>query len=482
MASKSPAGSKRRVRPGGTGSSAVSGQLARPHGGRRSLDATRLTLMTLGGIMGSGLFLASGQAIRYAGPGVALAFAIGAGTMAVEITAFAEMAAAVPVKGSFIDYSRHALGAWAAFIGGWIFWFSSVLNLAAEATAGAIFTRLWLPHFPVWGISLAYAMVIIGLNFLPTAGFGTVEAAMAGVKVGAVGLFILAAAAAATRLLPAAHAPSPALWTAHGGFFPAGGRGVAQAMVLVTFSMSGTGVLGMAASQAQRPERTVGTALHRSTLAVLAFYVLATLAITAAVPFHSVPSTNRSPFVAALGTFAPPWAGTVFNAVILVAVLSALAAGLFATNRVLAAMASGGDAPQFVRTPRRANMLTGLVLALAASLAYFLPHSAFLYLVTATGFQALFIWMLIVLTQIYYRRRAREAAGELRIRVPLYPWLSWLEVVVLAAIAATALITPHEALPLGIGLAAVALAAFGYLIARARKGAATGGDGAPERS
>ncbi len=471
---------KGRVVPGGSGSSAVSGHLARPHGGRRRLDATRLTLMTLGGIMGSGLFLASGQAIRYAGPGVALAFAIGAGAMAVEITAFAEMAAAVPVKGSFIDYSRHALGPWAAFIGGWIFWFSSVLNLAAEATAGAIFTRLWLPHFPIWGISLAYALAIIALNFLPTSGFGTVEAAMAGIKVGAVGLFVLAAAA--SHLLPAAHAPTPALWTANGGFFPAGGRGVAQAMVLVTFSMSGTGVLGMAAAQAANPERTVGTALHRSTLAVLAFYVLASLAITAAVPFHTVPSTTGSPFVAALGTFAPPWAGTVFNAVILVAVLSALAAGLFATNRVLAAMSRGGDAPKIVRTPRRANMLTGLVLALASSLAYFLPRSAFLYLVTATGFQALFIWMLIVLTQIYYRRRARRAPGEMRIRVPLYPWLSWLEVVLLAAIAATALITPHEALPLGIGLAAVALAAIGYLITRARRGAATRGDGAPERS
>jgi L-asparagine transporter-like permease len=91
--------------------------------------------------------------------------------------------------------------------------------------------------------------------------------------------------------------------------------------------------------------------------------------------------------------------------------------------------------------------------------------------------------MLLVLTQIFYRRRARREGGrDFRVKVPLYPWLSWLEIAVLAAIAATALVTPHEALPLGIGLAAVALAAFGYLIARARKGAATGGDGAPERS
>jgi AAT family amino acid transporter len=126
-----------------------------------------------------------------------------------------------------------------------------------------------------------------------------------------------------------------------------------------------------------------------------------------------------------------------------------------------------------VRTPRRANLLTGAVLALAASLAYVLPHAAFLYLVTATGFQALFIWLLIVTTQIFYRRHLRRQRGEeLRVKVPGYPWLSWLEVAALAAIVTTALLTPGEGLPLGIGLAAVALAAIAYLLTRAAKGAA----------
>ena len=283
----------------------------------------------------------------------------------------------------------------------------------------------------------------------------------------AVALFILAVAAAATRLLPALHtAPSPALWTAQ-GFFPSGFRGVAQAMVLVTFSMSGTGVLGMAAAHAERPEQSIGQALRTSTITIFALYVAAALAITATVPLHAVPTSNQSPFVAALAAFAPPWAGTAFNAVILVAVLSALAAGLFSTNRVLAALSRAGDAPRAVSTPRRANILTGLVLALAASLAYFLPHSAFLYLVTATGFQALFIWLLIVVTHIFYRRHlARERGRDLKVKVPLFPWLSGLEVALLLAIVATAAITPGEGLPLGIGLLAVALSGAAYLLVR----------------
>lgn len=457
-----------RVVPGGTGSSAVAGHLARRHGSRRRLDAAKLTLMTLGGIIGSGLFLASGQAIRYAGPGVAAGFAIGAGVMTMEIAAFAEMAAADPVRGSFISYSRKALGAGVAFVGGWIFWFSSVLNMAAEATAGAIFTRLWLPHFPVWGISLAYALLIIGINFLPASGFGSVEAVMAAVKVGAIALFILAVAGAAARLLPAHHVPSLGLWSAQ-GFFPHGARGVAQAMVLVVFSMAGTGVLGMAASQVKHPEHTVAVALHRSTAAIFFLYVAAALGITAVIPVAAVPINSRSPFVAALDRFAPHWAGAAFNAVILVAVLSAMGAGLFATDRVLAALARAGDAPETFGkvtrhgSPTRANIVTGIVLAVAASLAYFLPKQAFLYLVTATGFQALFIWLLIVVTQIFYRRKLRREQGQdLRVKVPLHPWLSWFEVALLLAIIATAAITPKELLPLGIGVAAVVIAAITY--------------------
>jgi L-asparagine transporter-like permease len=441
----------------------VAGGRARP----RTVGTGQLSLMTLGGIVGSGLFLASGQAIRYAGPGVVLAYLIGGLAMALEIAAFAEMAAAEPLRGSFITYSRRAIGPWAAFVGGWLFWFSSVLNLGAEATAGAVFTRLWLPGLPVWTIALAYALGVVAVNLLPVRGFGGAEAAMAAVKVGAVGLFVLAAAA---WLLP--H-PGRVLWLSQ-PLFPHGARGVAQAMVLVTFSLAGTGVLGLAAAEARRPERTVAAAMRRCVATVAVLYPSSLLAITALVPTAAVPTRTRSPFVAALARFAPPWAATAFNLMVLLAVLSAMAAGLFATNRVLVALARDGDAPAGLGrlnrhgTPLRANLVTGVCLAAAASLAYVLPRQAFLYLVTATGFQALLIWLLIVVTHIRYRRHLLRAwdGADLPLRVPLFPLASWGEVGLLLAIMATAAVTPDERLPLAAALAVAALAGAAFAVLR----------------
>ncbi|EQD27636.1 amino acid permease-associated region, partial [mine drainage metagenome] len=140
---------------------------------------------------GSGLFLASGQAMKLAGPALAFSYLIGATVMAVEISALAEMAASDPVEGSFLVYARRALGPGWTFVGGWVFWFSSVLNLAAEATAAAIFTALWLPHLPTWIVSTLFALAIVGINFLTVRGFGAIESAMAAVKLIAVTLFVL---------------------------------------------------------------------------------------------------------------------------------------------------------------------------------------------------------------------------------------------------------------------------------------------------
>ncbi len=143
---------------------ATQSHMARRYAGQKTqakdLRTTQLTLMTVGGIIGSGLFLASGQAIHDAGPGLVVAYLIGATAMAIEMTALAEMSAADPNQGSFLVYSRRALGPGFTFVGGWIFWFSSVLNLAAEATAAATFATLWLPQLPTWILASAFALTI----------------------------------------------------------------------------------------------------------------------------------------------------------------------------------------------------------------------------------------------------------------------------------------------------------------------------------
>lgn len=433
----------------------------------KSIRTGELTLMTIGGIMGSGLFLASGQAIRYAGPAVALGYLAGVLVMAAEMGALAEMAAADPIRGNFITYTSRVLGRGPAFTGGWIFWFSSILNMAAEATAAALFTRMWLSGVPVWAFSLGFAALVAALNFLPVRGFGEVESVMSGLKILAVGAFLVLGVLALTG-----HAGvHPPFWR---NFAPRGPRGVGQAMILVLFSLSGTGILGMAAPDTRAPGRTIPAAIRNVSLLVLVFYVGAALLIPALVPWQRVP-THASPFVAALNSLRIPYVGGGMNLLILVAVLSALNAGLYSTDRVLVSLARDGYAPGLFgrlsirKVPVAANALTGTCLTAAASLIYFLPQAAYLYLVSATGLMVLFIWALIIYTQIRYRPwLERHKPERLHFRMPGHPYTSWLALVLLTGILGTAFLASREAVALILGVAASACFAGVYFLVRGR--------------
>lgn len=424
--------------------------------------------------MGSGLFLASGSAIRLAGPAIAVSFLIGVTAMALEVALLAEMAAADPARGSFLAFARDALGPGPAFVGGWIFWFSSVLNLAAEATAGAIFARVWFPDVPVYIFSMGFAVMITGINFLTVKGFSSVEAAMSLTKILVTALFILVGGLAVFHVLPARAAVGPHLWSRTPGFFPHGVKGVAAAMILVLFSLSGTGVLGLAAPSVDHPERTIGSSLRNIVVIIYVLYVGAALTITGLLPWFKVPTAKESPFIAALTVLPWGWMAAIFNLVILIAVLSAMNAGLFATNRVLATLGRIHDAPFVVAReshgiPRVANVVTGILLVAVSGLDYLLPKTAYLYLVTATGFQALFIWILIVVTEIYYRPQLARQGKHLLFKVPGHPWTGWATIVLLSAIIATAPLAPHELPALALGAAAAVIAAIAYLPVRARR-------------
>lgn len=439
----------------------------------RNIGAMSLTLMTVGGIMGSGLFLAIGQAIRLAGPAIVVSLLIGVTIMALEVSALAEMAAADRERGSFLAFAHHALGPGAAFVGGWIFWFSSILNISAEATAGAIFTRLWFPSVPVFVFSVGYALIVVGINFLTVRGFSTVESWMSGTKITATILFILVAIGALAKILPVHTQAGIQGWYHAPSFFPHGAAGVFGAMVLVLFSMSGTGVLGLAAPNVKDAGHTIGKSIRNTIITIYVLYVGAALALTSLLVWSSVP-TAQSPFTAALRTLPWGWLVNVFNLVILLAVLSAMNAGLFATDRVLATLGRIHSAPHIVSResrgiPRMANLVTGILFVVVSGLAYFLPKTAYLYLVTATGFQALFVWGLIIVTQIVYRKILLKEGKELKFRLKGYPYSSIFAVLLIVGAVATAPLAPHEMIALEISVGASLIFFLAYLPVRAKR-------------
>jgi L-asparagine transporter-like permease len=396
---------------------------------RRELDAFRLTLLALGGIMGSGLFLASGMAIRQAGPAVLVAFAVGFLAMAGETAALGEMAAADPTPGSFLVYCQRVLGSGWTFVTGWIYWFSSVLTMSSEVTAAALFTHAWLPAAPLWTLSLGYSVLVVGLNLAGVRGFGAVEGFMAAVKVVAVLGFLLVGGLAAAGWLPGhAAVHPPGNLPNHGGFWPHGVAGVAGAFLLAMFAYAGTGVIGMAAAETRDPGRTIPRAVL-ATQALVALLYLGSLALLVdLVPWPQAP-THASPFVRAVAALHLPGAAPVLGTVLLAAVLSTMNAALYANVRVLYALADRGHAPRlFARlspagVPVAATWASAALLAGTIALAYLLPQRAYALLVTATGFQAMFIWLVVLATHLRYRPYlVRHRPDALRFRVPGYPW------------------------------------------------------------
>ncbi|MCY0878660.1 MAG: amino acid permease [Firmicutes bacterium] len=377
---------------------------------QRDLTSFTLTLLTIGGIMGSGLFMASGLAIRHAGPLVLAMYALGALLMAIEINALAEMSIATPTPGSFLVFTREVLGPGWTFVSGWIFWFSSVLTMSSEVTAAALFSRYWFPLMPLWVWSLIYSAFIIAINFISVRGFGTIEDIMAGIKSVAVLAFVVWGGLTLFHVLPTRR-PLPSvgtLWAHHGGFVPNGWFHALPAMILVLFAYAGTGVIGLAAAEAKDPHRTLSEAI-RNTVVLVSIMFLGSLFVILAITPWSRESDKISPFILALHASPLPYLSSLMNLVLLFAVLSTMNAALYSNVRVLYSLAHQGEAPRALGKlnkkgqPSRAIWTSAGLLALTIVLAYVLPKKAYSYLVTATGFQAMFIWLMILLTERYYR-------------------------------------------------------------------------------
>ena len=456
---------------------------AHPVGGRRrahfrrDIGVSGLTLLTLGGIMGSGLFLASGMAIREAGPGIVAVFAVGFLAMYLEINALAEMSAASPVAGSFLVYCRQVLGPGSTFVTGWIYWFSSVLTMSSEVTAAALFTGLWFPAVPLWVWSLVYSAFIIFLNFFGVRSFQTVENLMAGLKTVAVFAFLVLGALLLTGTLP--HAPTVAApaWDplASGGpLFPHGLPGAAAALLLVLFAYAGTGVVGMAAAETRRPEQTIPRAVRATVLLVGILYLGSAYLLVTLQPWSQVP-THASPFVTALRGTALPYAADLMNLVLLFAVLSTMNAALYANVRVLYTLGKEREAPAWLgrlnrhEVPAHATWTSAALLLGAILLAYLLPHRAYQYLVTATGFQAMFIWLMILVTHLFYRGYLRRHHPErLKHRLWGFPATTLLVIALVLVGLAGSLGVPAERVGALVGLAGIALTAAVWVVARGR--------------
>ncbi|WP_030020563.1 amino acid permease [Streptomyces monomycini] len=413
-------------------------------GGREPLSAglkqRHLTMLGLGGVIGAGLFVGSGAGIAVAGPGIVISYLIAGALAMLIMRMLGEMSSAMPASGAFSVHAERALGRWAGFSVGWLYWFLLVVVLAVEATGAAQIANGWVPAVPQWGWVLIFMLVFTAANLTAVKSFGEFEFWFATLKVAAIVLFLVLSLLAIFGVLPDTEAVGLANLTGQGGFLPNGWQGVISGVLAVAFAFGGLEVVTIAAAESDDPARNVARAVRSAVWRILFFYVGSMLVVVTLLPWSSM-QPGKSPYVAVLDSIGVPGAGQIMNVVVFVALLSALNANLYGSSRMVFSLAERGEAPRSLLkvtaggVPRRA-VLSSVAFGFVSVLLNLLwPDTVFLYMLNAVGAVLLFVWALIALSQLRLRRQIERTAPEkLTLRMWAFPYLTWTALAAMVAV------------------------------------------------
>jgi len=408
---------------------------------KRRLSQRQLSMLTLGGAIGVGLFLGSSVTIRLAGPGVILSYLLSAVIALIVAYSVAEMAVVHPVAGSFGVYAQTYLNDWSGFAIRATYAFVQIIAIGAEVTAVAIYFGLWFPTVPSWVWVVAVSVGLVALNAMQVGNFAEFEFWFAIIKVVAIVLFILIGFGLIFGIGPRAAVGFSNL-TAHGGFLPRGWTGVWLACTLTLTSYMGVEIVGITAGEAERPEQTIPRAMRTVALRLILFYVLAMTVMLAMTPWDQMgKGLSGSPFVQTFATAGIPYAAAIMNIVVITAALSSANTNLYLITRMLFSLSRGGYLPEALGrisrngVPHRALFVSTGGMVAAILLAIFVPGNAFLMLYGIAVAGMFFVWSVILLSHLSFRRRLGPASvAALPIRLALSPYSEVVGLIALAAI------------------------------------------------
>ncbi|MGG2460036.1 amino acid permease [Streptomyces sp. RGM 3693] len=442
---------------------------------RQGLKRRHMQLIALGGVIGAGLFVGSGVVVRSTGPAAVVSFLAAGGLTVLIMRMLAEMTVARPALGSFYAHVRETLGHRAGFAVGWLYWYFFVIVVAVEAVAGGRIIRLWLPGAPLWAVSLVLMTLLTATNMVSARSYGEFEYWFSSIKVVAIVVFLFLGALYVLGLWPGSTGGLAQL-TAHGGFAPEGIGAVLAAVVPCVGFFTGAEIVTIAAAESVEPERAVAGAIRSIVLRVVAFYVLSIFLVVAAVPWTSK-AIEVSPYAAVLDRLAVPAAGTVMNAIVLIAVLSCLNSALYTSSRMLFALTRNGDAPRgFTKVsasgvPRRALLAGTSVGYLSVIAAWLSPDVVFSFLINSYGAIALFVYLAIAVAQLRMRRTLeRDDPARLTLRMWGFPWLSRLTIALMALVIGAMAVLPDSRAQFWLSLLTLGVVLAAYEIRRRARG------------
>jgi L-asparagine transporter-like permease len=448
--------------------------MSQPHELSRSLKGRHLTMISIGGIIGAGLFVGSSTSIIAAGPASFISYAICGLLILLVMRMLGEMATALPLVRTFTEFARAGLGDGAGFVVGWLYWYFWVLVVPVEAIAGAKILQTFLPaSIPLTPLQIGLGLMTIMtcVNLMSARSYAEFEFWFASIKVAAIIVFIVIAASYAFGWT-APHGATFGNLVEHGGFTPKGWIAVIAAVPTVFFAMTGAEITTIAAAESAQPGRAVAKLGTTVIWRILMFYVLSLFLIVSVTPWDSVVS-GESPFTLALNTMHVPGTGLIMSAIILTAVLSCLNSAFYVSSRVLFVLAARGDAPQLLvrLNARRVPVMSVLIGAAAGFLGIIAatkaPQVVFDFLVSSSGAVIVFVYIIIAMAQISLRfRRERQGEAPPPITMWLFPWLSYAAIAGMAAVLIAMAFTPHLQQDFYVSCITLIVAVFAYWVVR----------------
>ncbi len=404
---------------------------------KRAMSTRHLVMLSLGGAIGTGLFLGSGEVIAQTGPvGAIIAYILGGLIAYMVMLCLGELAVHMPVAGSFGTYAQKYIGPGTGYMISWVYWLTWTATLGTEFTAAALLMQEWFPHISMWIWTIIFAITIFVLNLSSTRIFAESEFWLALVKVVTVVAFIILGLLAIFGLIPFHGAESAPLFhnlTAQ-GWFPHGLVPIFTTMLIVNFAFSGTELIGVAAGETKDPAVNVPKAINAAIWRLLIFFVGTIVVISALLPFQVAglggEGVSNSPFVTVFNYIGIPYADDIIRFVIITALLSAANSGLYAASRMMWSLSAQRQLPQvFSRLSSSGTPVIALVVTMFGAIPgllseHFAPETIFKNLLGIAAFTMVIVWMSICWSQFNFRRawyKAGHSAKDLKFAAPLYP-------------------------------------------------------------
>ncbi|MDW3025775.1 amino acid permease [Acinetobacter baumannii] len=405
---------------------------------KHALSDRQVSMITIGGIIGAGLFIVSASAINTIGPAVLISYMLTGLLCFLVMRMLGEMAVLNPDSGSFSTYATKALGHWAGFTVGWLYWWYWALVVAFEAVLGAGILNAYFPEIPGSAFAIGIVLILAITNMFDVRNFGEFEFWFALTKVIAIIAFIVICGLAIFGYWPLAKNVSGiANLYSHGGFLPQGYSSILQGVLITIFSFFGIEMLSIAAAEAKHPEKQIRRSINLVIYRIALFYVLSIFLVLCIVPWNDPGLQKMGTFQYVLSVLNVPGTKLVMDIVVFIAVCSVLNSGIYVGSRMLFSLADRGDAPKIFSqvnvkgVPKASVILTTVVALLAVCANYFFSKGLFSFLLSTIGSIGLIVYLVVACSQYKLRRKLEKSGTTLTFKMWLFPWLTWAVIILI---------------------------------------------------